>query len=329
MDKFKEIRPIALGVARKDNKILVGEGYEKYKDETFYRALGGGIEFGETAVEALKREFLEEINVKIKINGFLGISENIFTFHQKKAHEIILFYDITIPDEEYKEEYYIVDTNREFKAKWVDIDCFLNNEKILYPKEVFKYLNKQKEMPKLNTKRLRLRKFELKDLEDVYEYASDDEVTKYLIWDTHKDKLETKQYLESVLQRYKKEQSPYAIVLKENNKVIGCIDGKDYDKENKSIEIGYVLNRNYWNKGIMTEALQELVKYHFSSLDLERIEMRHYKENIASGRVMQKNGFQKEGLLRKKESKNGKLFDVVYYSLLKEEYERAQTSKRD
>ncbi len=53
MDKFKEIRPIVLGIARKDNKILVVEGYDKIKDETFYRCLGGGIEFLETSEVAL------------------------------------------------------------------------------------------------------------------------------------------------------------------------------------------------------------------------------------------------------------------------------------
>lgn len=178
----------------------------------------------------------------------------------------------------------------------------------------------------INTDRLLLRKFKLEDLEDVYEYCQDKEVTKYLTWETHKNRIETKQYLESVLERYKKETSPHAIVYKDVNKVIGCIDSKDYDAKNKSIEIGYVLNRNYWNQGIMTEALQAIIAYDYQTLDLERIEMKHYKENIASGRVMQKNGFQKEGILRKKEAKNGVLFDVVYYSLLKEEYEREKNN---
>ena len=79
MDKFKEIRPIALGLAIKDNKLLVSEGYDKVKKQTFYRCLGGGIEFLEKSEDTLKREFLEEINVNITVNDFLGISENIFT----------------------------------------------------------------------------------------------------------------------------------------------------------------------------------------------------------------------------------------------------------
>ena len=140
MDKFKEIRPIALGLAIKNNKLLVSEGLDKVKNETFYRCLGGGIEFLEKGKEALKREFLEEINVDIIVKGFLGISENIFTYQGKKAHELILFYSIEIPDKNYQEEYKVIDDHGETIAKWIDIDEFKNKNKILYPEEVFKYI---------------------------------------------------------------------------------------------------------------------------------------------------------------------------------------------
>ena len=140
MDKFKEIRPIALGLAIKNNKLLVSEGFDKVKNETFYRCLGGGIEFLEKSEEALKREFLEEINVDITVKDFLGISENIFTYQGKKAHELILFYSIEISDENYQEEYKVIDDHGETIAKWINIDEFKNKNKILYPEEVFKYI---------------------------------------------------------------------------------------------------------------------------------------------------------------------------------------------
>ena len=138
MDKFKEIRPIALGLAIKDNKLLVGEGYDNVKQETFYRCLGGGIEFLEKSDEALKRELKEEIASDIIVKDFLGISENIFTYKGKKAHELILFYSIEIPEKYYQDEYQIPDDNS--KAKWIDINEFKNKSKILYPEEVFKYI---------------------------------------------------------------------------------------------------------------------------------------------------------------------------------------------
>ena len=140
MDKFKEIRPIALGLVIKDNKLLVSEGFDKVKNETFYRCLGGGIEFLEKSEDALKREFLEEINVDITVKDFLGISENIFTYQGKTAHELILFYSIEISDENYQEEYKLIDDHGETIAKWIDIEEFKNKNKILYPEEVFKYI---------------------------------------------------------------------------------------------------------------------------------------------------------------------------------------------
>ena len=109
MDKFKEIRPIVLGVAVKDGKLLVSEGFDKVKNQTFYRCLGGGIEFKEKSDVALKREFKEEIDANINVGDFLGISENIFTFNGKNGHELVLFYNVDINEKDYKDEYVILD----------------------------------------------------------------------------------------------------------------------------------------------------------------------------------------------------------------------------
>ena len=140
MDKFKEIRPIVLGIAKKNNKILVSEGYDKIKNETFYRCIGGGIEFLENSKEALKREFKEELNIDISVGEFVGISENIFTYNGKKAHELILFYNVEINDSNYKEKYHIIDDNCETDATWIDIQKFVNGELKIYQEEIFKYL---------------------------------------------------------------------------------------------------------------------------------------------------------------------------------------------
>ena len=139
-NKFKEIRPIVLGLAVKNNKLLVSEGFDSVKNQTFYRCLGGGIEFLEKSEVALKREFLEEINKNITIKDFLGISESIFTYEGKRAHELILFYSIELSNEDFQEEYKFIDNNRSYTAKWVDIKDFKDNKKILYPEEVLKYI---------------------------------------------------------------------------------------------------------------------------------------------------------------------------------------------
>lgn len=140
MDKFKVIRPVVLGIAKNNNKILVSEGYDSVKKQYFYRCLGGGIEFGEKSQEALKREFMEELGIDIEVEKYCGIDENIFTFQGKSAHEIVLLYDIKIKEEDYKEEYDMIDDDGKGKAVWMPIEDFKNRKKILYPDEIFKYL---------------------------------------------------------------------------------------------------------------------------------------------------------------------------------------------
>ena len=141
MDKFKEIRPIVLGIARKDNKILVGKGYDKSKKQVFYRCLGGGIEFLEKSEDALIREFKEELGIDIKIKNFLGICENIFKYKGKNAHELVLFYNVYIDSKDYKEKYKVIDDNIETEAMWIDIKRFKDEELVLYPEHIFKYLD--------------------------------------------------------------------------------------------------------------------------------------------------------------------------------------------
>lgn len=140
MNKFNEIRPIVLGLAIKNGKILVSEGYDKVKDQTFYRCLGGGIEFLEKSDEALKREFVEELGIEITTKDFLGISENIFTFEGKEAHELVFFYSIDINNSDYKDEYTILDMRKDNIAKWIDIQDFKSKKQIIYPQEILKFL---------------------------------------------------------------------------------------------------------------------------------------------------------------------------------------------
>lgn len=99
-----------------------------------------GIEFLEKSSDALKKEFKEEIGANIVVKDFLGISENIFTYKGKKAHELVLFYSIEINDGDYKEEYVINDDCGKYTAKWINIDEFKTKSKILYPEELFKYI---------------------------------------------------------------------------------------------------------------------------------------------------------------------------------------------
>ena len=140
MNKFQGIRPIALGLAIHNNKVLAHEGFDTVKQETFYRVLGGGIEFLETSEQALVREFKEEINADIKVLEKLDVVENIFVFDGQGAHEIVFLYRIEIPAEQIQEQYTIVDNGVESVAKWVDQHDITIGGRIIYPEAVRKYL---------------------------------------------------------------------------------------------------------------------------------------------------------------------------------------------
>mgnify|MGYP000187543820 CR=1 FL=1 len=140
MDKFKEIRPIVLGIVKKDNKILVSEGYDKTKNETFYRSIGGGIEFLENSKDALKREFKEELNIDIIVNKELGTIDSHFVYNGKNGHELVYLFDITIPEESLKENYTILDNNIASPGEWISIDEFKSGEKIIFPQGIIEYL---------------------------------------------------------------------------------------------------------------------------------------------------------------------------------------------
>lgn len=183
-------------------------------------------------------------------------------------------------------------------------------------------------LPKIETKRFILRKFTKNDIDDLYEYASDNKVTRYLSWDTYKNRDMAVKYIEDILLKYSKNEiAPWGIEWKENSKLIGSIDFVKYEEKNFSAEIGYVLNRKYWNKGIMTEAVEAIIKFGFEEMNLNRIEMRHNVMNIGSERVMQKNALKYEGTLREKEFLKKEFVDINYYSILRDEYYKKVNDK--
>ena len=177
-------------------------------------------------------------------------------------------------------------------------------------------------LPTLETERLRLRLFEQKDIDDVYEYCSDDEVTKYMPFDTYKGRQDAVDRINFCLDSYEKIERPilWAIEYKENSKLIGGIDFVKWDEKANSAEIGYILNRNYWNKGIMTEAVNEVIAFGFNKMNLNRIEISCDERNIGSSRVMEKCGLKYEGTLRQKAYIKREYVNIKIYSILKEEY---------
>lgn len=145
-----QIRVLALGLiqdrqaaaAEKGDRIFVSEGYDPVKQKTFYRALGGGVDFGETSLTALQREFQEEIQAELANIRYLGCLENVFTFNGQPGHELIQLYKCDFANPKFYEidELIFVEGDRQKKALWVESDRFKSGELTLVPEQFFDYL---------------------------------------------------------------------------------------------------------------------------------------------------------------------------------------------
>lgn len=174
-------------------------------------------------------------------------------------------------------------------------------------------------MKELQTERLILRSWTLEDLDDFYEYAQSLEVGPDAGWPPHKSREESQKILKSFI----KNDEVWAVEYKENGKVIGSI-GLHKDEMRTGINskmLGYVLSQDYWGRGIMTEAAKKVIEYGFKEKGLDLISVVHFRFNYRSKRVIEKCGFKYEGTLRKGQKLfDGRIVDLVCYSMLKEEY---------
>lgn len=174
---------------------------------------------------------------------------------------------------------------------------------------------------KIESSRLLLRKFEIQDVEDMYNnWASDLEVTKFLTWQAHQNKNVTLNILQEWIQQYaQKDYYNWAIVLKEENQVIGNIAVVLQNEKAQLAQIGYCLSRKFWHQGIMSETLSMVIDYLFDQVEYECIQSHHNVKNPYSGAVMKKCGMKYEGTLRHSDWDNQGICDACYYSILRSE----------
>lgn len=176
-------------------------------------------------------------------------------------------------------------------------------------------------MPELVTERLILRRMRASDAEDMYEYAKDPEVTRYLTWYPHPDVDYTRDYLEYLGTRYRVgDFFDWAITLRENGKMIGTCGFTSFDFTNDSAELGYVLNPAFRGRGIVPEALLAVMKFGFNRLGLNREEVHFFCDNEASRRVAEKAGMTFEGIRRKAMLIKGEYESIGVCSILREEF---------
>ena len=145
----------------------------------------------------------------------------------------------------------------------------------------------------LMTDRLTLRPWRESDLNDFYEYASVDGVGQMAGWNPHRNLEESKTILGSFI----KHKTTFALEYK--GKVIGSLGIEEYDEKNypelndrQGREIGYVLSKTYWGRGLMPEAVKAVIAYLFDAAGLDFIIVGHFDWNSQSRRVVEKSGFQ-------------------------------------
>lgn len=175
----------------------------------------------------------------------------------------------------------------------------------------------------IETGRLLLRRFRADDADPMFRgWTSDGEVARYLTWLPHSDISVTRKLLAEWVEQYaRKDCYRWCIVWKENAEPIGCIDVVRLTKELETAEIGYCMAKEYWGRGIMTEALSAVENYLFEGVGLNRIQACHHTRNPASGAVMRKCGMQFEGVRRQSAKTNaGEYCDIACYSILRREW---------
>ncbi len=186
-------------------------------------------------------------------------------------------------------------------------------------------------LPELLTDRLTLRKLTVADDADMYEYASRSDVTKYLTWYPHPDKAYTREYLHYLAGRYAGGMFyDWAIVYEPDSKMVGTCGFTSFNCAADSAEVGYVLNPEYWGKGIAGEALGRVMEFGFEELRLHRIEAKFIQGNERSLHVMQRAGMTFEGYLRDGMLIKGGYVTVGIASILAPEWRnrQAQDEKR-
>ena len=169
----------------------------------------------------------------------------------------------------------------------------------------------------LHTPRLLIREFAPGDEADVHEYASDPEVVRFMPWGPNTPE-QSRQFFDRRLAPHPDPRWEFelAIVLKSEEKVVGGVGLRIRNFTHREGDIGYVLNRRYWNRGIITEAARAMLDFGFGDLGLHRIYATCDPENRGSARVMEKLGMKYEGHLRQNVFEKGRWRDTLLYAIL-------------
>lgn len=172
------------------------------------------------------------------------------------------------------------------------------------------------------TERLVLRTYREDDGPTMYaNWASDPEVTQFLTWPPHPSVEESCRICRLFSTQIEAPIWQFAIELKATGQLVGGLMASVISKDVGRCEVGYCIGRAFWGQGLMTEALEAVVQYLFDQGAMNRIEAWHDVKNPSSGRVLEKCGLTKEGVLRRSRTANQGIYDAAVWALLKEEWQ--------
>jgi ribosomal-protein-alanine N-acetyltransferase len=152
------------------------------------------------------------------------------------------------------------------------------------------------------------------DAQEIHNYASDKEVSRFIGWSLMDTLNETREYIETMLKREADSTHLYAsIVQKSTQEIIGTAMIFNFDQEANQAEIGYVFHRDHWGKGFGTECVALMSDFAFESLNLHKLHASVVDENIGSARILEKNGYLVEGNLRDHFFIDGKYYNALLF----------------
>ena len=185
------------------------------------------------------------------------------------------------------------------------------------------------EQPDIETFRLRLRPIERSDASAIQRAASAREIADTMISIPHP-------YPANEAERYiARQQSEleagravtYSIEHKAEGRFCGLVELRDIDREHSLGELSFWLAVDAWGQGYMSEVVNAALRYGFEGLGLNRLYAYHMLRNPATGRVLEKNGFKQEGLLRQRVRKWGRFEDVALWAILRQQWQDDRASE--
>jgi ribosomal-protein-alanine N-acetyltransferase len=185
----------------------------------------------------------------------------------------------------------------------------------------------QTAQPNIEAPRLHLRPIAASDILYLHAPFSDPETMRFMDFPPARDVAQSMRYLSTYLIILPEWNATWAMVRRETGAVIGFVNYHHRENSNRRLEVGFMLSRPYWGRGLMAEALSAVLDYCFDALEMERVEATMSPQNLAACRMVERLGFQYEGgPLRRRQRVGNEYRDLSIYGILRDEWRARATA---